>query len=104
MDSPDRVSNDQSVLEGAPNKASSSLEKGIPARGPSNVDEIGDKAPSGVAVTPMLPPRPVNTEPSRKRLPDQLLLNTYVLPQERIHPPKGMVAPDPEGALEIIHR
>ena len=51
----------------------------------------------------MLPPKPVDTEPSRKRLPDRLLLSTYVSPQERIHPSTSMVAPDLEGALEIIH-
>ena len=68
MDSPDRASNDQPVLEGAPNEAGAPLEEGIPARGPSNVDEIGGEAPSGVAAAPMLPPMPADTEPSRKRL------------------------------------
>ena len=69
-----------------------------------NVDEIGEKAPSGVVTTPVLPLKPVDTKPSRKRLPDQLLRSTYVPPQERIHPPTGMVASDLKGVLEIIHR
>ena len=43
-----------------------------------NVDEIREKAPLGVAAASMLPPRPVDTEPSRKRLPNRLLLSTYV--------------------------
>ena len=52
----------------------------------------------------MIPPRPENTEPCRKRLPDRLLMSKYVPREERIHPLMGMVAPDPEGALEIIYR
>ena len=47
VDSLDRASNDQSVLEGAPNEACAPLKGGIPIGGPSNVDEIGDEAPSG---------------------------------------------------------
>ena len=97
MDSPDRASNHQQALEGAP------LEEAIPIEGPSNVDEIGEEALFGVAVAPMLQIRPEDTEPSRKRLPDMVLLSTYVPPHERIHPPMGMVAPDLEGAREIIH-
>ena len=80
MDSPDRAPNDQPVLEGAPNEADASLEEGIPAGGPLNIDEIGENAPSGVAAALMLWNRPADTEPSRKRLPDRLLLSTYVLP------------------------
>ena len=91
MDSPDRASNDQSILEGAFNEAGAPLEEGIPAGGPSNVNEIGEEAPSGVA-----------TKTRRKRLPNRVLLSTYVPPPERIHPPTGMVAHDPEGAWEII--
>ena len=104
MDSPDRASNDQLVLKGAPNEAGAPLDEGIPAGGPSNVDEIGDEAPLGVAAAPILPPRPADTEPDRKRMPDWVLLSTYVPPQERIHPPISMVAPDPKGARKIIHR
>ena len=90
-------------MEGALNEASASLEEGILVGGPPNVDEIREKAPSGVPTALMLPPRLVDTEPIRKRLLDRLLLSMYVPPQERIYPPTGMVAPDPEGALEIIH-
>ena len=35
---------------------------------------------------------------------DRLLLSMCVPPQERIHPLMGIIAHDPEGALEIIHR
>ena len=104
VDSPDRASNDQPVLEGTPNEAGAPLEKGISIRGPSNVEEIGEEVPLGVVVAPRLLPRPANIKPSRKRLPDRVLMCTYVSPQERVYPPKGMVALDPQGAQEIIHR
>ena len=91
-------------MEGAPNEADTPLEEGIPTGGPSNVDEIGEETPSGVAATSMLPPKPADTEPSRKRLPNQVLLSKYVPPQERIHPLTSMVALDLESAREIIHR
>ena len=42
VDSPDPAFNDQPVLEGAPNEAGAPLKEGIPSRGPSNVDKIGD--------------------------------------------------------------
>ena len=103
MDSLDRASNDQSVLEGASSEADAPLEKGISAWGPSNVDEIGEGAPSRVAATPMLLPRPVDTESTRRKMLDRVLLSTYVPLHERIHPPMGMVAPDLKGAREIIH-
>ena len=95
-----RAPNDQPTLEGAPNEAGASVEEGIPVGGPPNVDEIGEKAPSRVATTPMFPSRLADTEPSSKKMSDRLLLSMYVPPHERIHPPMGMVATDLEGALE----
>ena len=92
------------VLEGARSEAGAPPEEGIPTRGPPNVDEIAKGAPSGVDATPVLHPRLADTESSRKKPPDRVLLSTYVPPQEKIHPPTGMVAPDSEGAREIIHR
>ena len=94
MDSPNRAPNDQPALEGASNEADASLEEGILDGRPPNVDEIGEKAPSGVVVPSMLPLRSADIEPCRKRLLDRLLLSTYVPLQKRIHPPIGMVAPD----------
>ena len=70
VDSLDRAPNDQSALEGVPNEAGASLEEGILVGGPPNVEEIGEKPPLGVFFAPMLPPRPVDTEPSKKRLPN----------------------------------
>ena len=84
-------------------EASAPLKEGIPVGGLSNVDEIWEGSPSGVATAPILSPRLTNTVFSRRRLPDQVLRSMYVPPQERIHPPAGMVAHDLEGAREIIH-
>ena len=103
MDSPDRASNDHPVLEGAPNEICAPLKEGIPTRGPSNANKIGEGAPLRVTIALMLPPRPADAEASRKMSPNQVLLSTYVPPQERIHPPMGMVTLDLEGAQEIIH-
>ena len=80
MDSLDRASNDQLILEGPLNEANEPLEEGIPTEGPSNVGEIGEEAPLGVAAAPMLPLRPADSLPSRTRLPDRVMLSTYVPP------------------------
>ena len=103
MDSLDRAPNDQSVLEGVPNEIGASLEEGIPIGGPPIVDEIGEKDTSGVTPALMLLHMLADTEPSKKRMFNLLLLSTYVPSQEKIHPSTSMVALDPEGALEIIH-
>ena len=66
MDSPDRATNDQLVLERAPSGVDASLEKGIPAGGPT-VDEIREGSPSGVATAPLPPLRLAKTVPSRRR-------------------------------------
>ena len=98
MDSLDRAPNDQPVLEGVPNEVGASLEEGIPIGGPPNVNEIREKDTSGVTAALMLPHRPADTEPSKKRIFNLLFLSTYVPSQERIHPSTSMVALDPNGA------
>ena len=100
MDSPDQASNDQSVLEGPPNEAGAPLEEGVLTGGPSHVDEIGEEGPSGVVAASMLRPKPTDTEPSKKRQPDLVMLSTYVPPQERIHPLMGMAAGDAKVRVE----
>ena len=90
-------------MEGSLSGVGAPLEEGIPTRGPSNVDKIGEGSPSGVA-TALLPlPKPAVTVSSRRRSLNQVLLSTYVPPYERIHLPVGMVALFLEGAQEIIH-
>ena len=104
MDSPDQASNDQSVLGGTPNEVGAPPKKGIPTRGPSNVNKIGEGSPLGVAVAPIPLPKPADTVFSRRRPPDQVLLSTYVSSRERILRLAGMVSPILEGAREIIQR
>ena len=57
-------------MEGAPNEAGAPLEEGIPAGGPSNVDEIGEGSLLRIVVAPIPPPRLANTVFIIRRLPD----------------------------------
>ena len=74
-----------------------------PYGGPK-VDEIGEGSPSRVAVASLPRLRPANTVSRKRRSSDQVLLSMYVPPYERIYPLMSMVAPDLEGAREIIYR
>ena len=69
---------------------------------PLSVEEVGMGAPSGVVIAPTPPPKPTGAEPSKKQSSDWLLVSTYVLPLERVHPSKDMVAPDLEDVLKIV--
>ena len=104
MESPDQASKDQPALKDCPNEVGASLKKGVPVVSSLNIEEVRERAPSGVVTAPVLPPKPASTELNKKWLPDRVLLSTYVPPLERIHPSMGMVAPNPEGVLEIVHR
>ena len=57
-------------MEGAPNEAGAPLEKGFPAGGPSNVDEIGEGSLLRIATAPIPPHRLANTVFIRRRLPN----------------------------------
>ena len=104
MDSLDRATNDQSISEGTISGVGAPLEERIPARGTSNVDEIGEGSSSMVATAPLPPPKLIDIVSSKRRPLNQMLLSTYIPSYERIHPSAGMVAPDLEGAQKIIHR
>ena len=80
MDSPNPAFNDQLVLEGAPSEVGAPPDEGILDGGPSNVNRIGERAPLGVATSPILLPKLVDIEFNRKRSPNQVLLSTYVSP------------------------
>ena len=104
VDSPHRASNDQPALGDCLNEASVSLEEEVSVVSPLNVEEVEEGAPSGVVTALMPLPKPTGARPNKKGLPDRVLLSTYVPLLERIHPSMGMVAPNPEGVLEIVHR
>ena len=46
----------------------------------------------------------VSVEPSKKRLPDLVLVSTYVPPLERVHSSMVEEVPDLEDVLKVIHR
>ena len=103
MESLDRASNDQSTLEGYPNEADAYLEQGVPVVSSLNIEEVGERELSRVVTTLVLPLKPADTDQGKRRLPDRMLLSTYVSSLERIHTLTGMVALDPKGVLEIVH-
>ena len=103
MESLDLASSDQLALGACLNEANTPLEEGVPVASPPNVEEVGMGAPLGVVSAPTPPPMSIGAGPSKKRLPDQVLVSTYVLPLERVHPSMDMVVPDLEDVLKIVH-
>ena len=72
------------ALEGASHDASreacASLEDGVPIRGPPNADGFVGEAPSKIVVGSSFSIKLANVGPSRPRLPNRLMLGSYVLP------------------------
>ena len=97
-------SNDQPALGICLNKANMPLDGEVPTVSPPSVEEVGLGAPSGVVIAPTPPPKPTSAGPRKKRLPDRLLVSTYVPPLERVHPSMNMVALDLEDVLKIMLR
>ena len=61
---------------------------------------MGD--PSGVIAAPAPSPKPTGTGPTKKRLPDRVIVSMYVQPLERVHPSTNMVGLDLEDMLKIV--
>ena len=84
MDSLEQASDALLPLEGASHDASREacalLEDGIPVGGPPNANGVVGEAPSEIAVGPSFLARLANTDPRRPRLPNRLMLGSYVLP------------------------
>ena len=104
VESLDLASNDQPALGDCPVEANIPLEEEVPIVNPPSVEEVGMGAPSGVVIAPAPPPKPPKAKPSKKRLPNQVLVSMYVPPLERIHPSTDMVAPNLEDVLKIVRR
>ena len=104
MESSDLASSDKPALGVCLNEASTPLEEGVLAASPSNVEEVGMGAPSEVVTAPTPPPKSTDIGPSKKRLPERVIVSTYVRPLERVHPSTDTVAPDLEDMLKIVHR
>ena len=101
MESPNLASNDKPALWVSLNVANMPLEWEVPAVSPPSVEEVGMGVPLGVVIALAPPPKPTVARPSKKRLPDWVLVSTYVPPLERVHPPTDMVAPDLKDVLKI---
>ena len=71
---------------------------------PPSVEEVGMDAPSGVAYALAPSPKPTSAKPTKKRMPDRVLVSTYVPLLERVHPLTDMAAPNLEDMLKIVHR
>ena len=102
VESPDLTSNDQLALGDLLNEAGMSLEEGVPVGSSPSVEEVGEDAPAGVVTASVPLPKLASTGPSKKRLPNRVLVSTYVPSLERVHPSTGMVAPDLESMLKIV--
>ena len=102
VDSPNRASDAQQVLEGAFREACAPPDDGIPADGSPGVEGVVAKAPLEVAATPSFSTRLASVDPCKPRMLNRLLLSSYVTPHEWVHPMVDTVAPSPEGACEII--
>ena len=104
VESPDIASNDQSALGVCLNETDTPLEEGVPIASPSNVEEVGTGALSGAITTPAPSPKSINSEPSGKQVPDQVVVRAYVPPLERVPPSMDTVALDLEDILKLIRR
>ena len=109
MESPDLASNDQPALGVFLNEDNTPLEEGVSAASPPNVEEVRMGAPSGVVTDPKHPPPPppppksTSIGLSKKRLPNRVLVSTYVSPLERVHPTTDIVVPDLEDVLKFVY-
>ena len=103
MDSLDRASDAQPALESAPQdaprEACALMEDGIPIGGSSGVEGVLAEAPLEVAAAPSFLTRLASAGPRRPRMPDRLLLSSYIPLREWVPSSADIVAPSLEGAL-----
>ena len=84
VDSPDRAFDAQLALEGPPwdsfREACAPSEDGIPTGGSPGAEGVVAKASLEVVVAPLFSTRLASVGPCRSRMPDRLLLSSYVPP------------------------
>ena len=90
------------LLIGASREAHALPEGGIPFRGSLSAEGAMVEAPLEVTPAPSFLSRLASVLPRNPRIPNQLLLSSYVPRQEWVHPLANIVALGPEGAREII--
>ena len=100
----DLDSNTKANFKGAPKEAYAPPDDGIPVGGSPSVEGVMVEAPLEVVVAPSFLTKLASTGPPMPRILDRLLLSSYVPPQPWVHPSTDTVAPDLEGAQEIIDR
>ena len=88
----------------ASTEACASLEDGVLVGGPPNADGVVGEAPSEIVVGLSFSTRLANAGPRRPRLPNWLMLGSYVLSQEWDRPLTDIVALGPKVSWEIIDR
>ena len=107
VESPNRAFGAELALEDAPLGASKEAcvlsEGGILTGGSPGAKGAMVEASLEVVPTPLFLSRLVSVGPHRLRMPDQLLLSSYVPPQEWVHPLADIVAFSLEGTREIIN-
>ena len=112
VDSLERAPDALSTLEGTAQEASrescASPDDETPAGGPPNANQVVSEAPAAeITIGPPLQARRSNlTIPStrRARLPDRLMLGSYVKPMEWGHPLVDKPTPGLDEARSIIDR
>ena len=106
VDSPDQAFDAQLALEGAPQDAPKEAcappNDGILAGGSPRAKGVMVEAPLEVVAAPLFSTRLTSADPRRPRMPNRLLLSSYVPPHEWVYPLVDTIAPGPEGAREII--
>ena len=75
---------------------------GTPSRGSPNADGVMGKALSEIVVGPLFTARLAHSSPHKPRLPNRLMLGSYVLSYEWDLPSANTMAPGLEVAQEII--
>ena len=107
MDSLNRAFDAQPALEDAPQDTSketcSPSEDGIPTGGSPSAEEVVVEAPLKVAAALSFSAKLTSVNPHKTRMPNWLLLSSYVPPQEWVQLSVDTMAPGLEGAREIIN-
>ena len=90
-------------MGGSISEANTSLEEGVLIASPPSGEEVGMGTPLGVVTALAPPPKSIDIKPSKKQLPDRVLVSTYVLPRERVHPLMDVVASNLKDVLKFVH-
>ena len=94
----------EDACQDAPREAGALLRDGIPTRASSGAEGVTAEAPLEVVAALSFLTRLARGDPRRLRMPNRLLLSSYVPPQEWVPLSVDTMALGLEGAQEIIDR